>query len=106
MSASVRLALGLYTGDLLPGDVYDDWTVGPRERAKRQYLTLVDLVADDAVQRGDHDEALRLLDHAISVEPLDEARYERLCAVLLALGRTGSAREVATRSDQCPRRDG
>jgi DNA-binding SARP family transcriptional activator len=39
-----RLALGAYAGDLLPGDAYEDWAAGPRERLRRRYLSLVDVV--------------------------------------------------------------
>lgn len=93
-----RHALALYTGALLPADVYDDWTAAPRERAKRRYLALLDLVAADAERRGDTDEAVRLLDLAIDAEPLDESQYARLCALLLEQGRIGAAREVAARA--------
>lgn len=93
-----RHGLALYTGELLPGDVYDDWTAGPRERLKRRFLALVDLVAEDAVDRGDADEAARLLDLGIAAEPLDEARYVRLCSVLVSQGRVSMAREVAARA--------
>ena len=93
-----RHALALYTGALLPGDVYDDWTAAPRERAKRRYLALLDLVAADAERAGDTDEAVRLLDLAITAEPLDESHHARLCALLLEQGRIGAAREVAARA--------
>lgn len=93
-----RGALALYTGELLPGDIYDDWTIGRRERTKRRYLALADVVAEDAITRGDTDEAVRLLDLAIGAEPLDESRYARMCEVLVAQGRVGTAREVAARA--------
>ena len=93
-----RGAIGLYTGELLPGDVYEDWTLGPRERTKRRYLALIDIVADDAIARGDTEEAIRLLDLGMEAEPLDEARYLRMCDVLVAQGRIGTAREVAARA--------
>jgi DNA-binding SARP family transcriptional activator len=93
-----RHAISLYTGELLPGDVYEDWALGPRERSKRRYLALVDVVADDAIARGDADEAVRLLDLGIAAEPLDEDRYSRMCAVLVEQGRIGTAREVAARA--------
>jgi DNA-binding SARP family transcriptional activator len=93
-----RLALALYTGQLLPGDLYEDWAAGPRERLERRYLALVDLVASDAIARGETDEALRLLDEAIAAEPLDQHRYQVACEVLVASGRVGSARTMARRA--------
>jgi DNA-binding SARP family transcriptional activator len=93
-----RHALALYSGPLLPGDVYEDWTAGPRERLKRRFLTLVDVVADDAMARDEFDEAARLIDIGIAAEPHDEGRYVRLCAVLEAQGRMNAAREAARRA--------
>ncbi len=93
-----RHGIALFAGELLPGDVYEDWTAGPRERVKRRYLALVDTVADDAIGRGDIDEAIRLLDLGIAAEPLDENRYARMCDALVAQGRLSSAREVAVRA--------
>ncbi len=101
MEARVGLARGamaLYTGELLPGDVYEDWTLGPRERVKRRYLALIDIVADDAIVRGDTEEAIRLLDLGMEAEPLDESRYIRMCDVLVSQGRVGTARDVAARA--------
>jgi DNA-binding SARP family transcriptional activator len=90
-----RRALARATGELLPGDRYADWTMVPRERIRRRHLALIDLVADDAIKRGDLDEAERLLDAAISTDPLEEERYVRLARALLAQGRVRRARRVA-----------
>lgn len=92
-----RVALTAYGGELLPGDAYEDWAAGPRERVRRRLLSLLDLVADDALERGDVDEAMRLLDTAIEREPLEEVRYVRAAEALLAAGRTAAAREVIAR---------
>lgn len=90
-----RSALVRSTGELLPTDRYAEWSVVPRERLRRRYLALLDIVADDAVARGDLDEADQLLDAAISTEPLEEERYVRLGRALLAQGRTRQAQRVA-----------
>jgi DNA-binding SARP family transcriptional activator len=93
-----RLALGAYSGDLLPADPYEDWAAAPRERLRRRYLGLVDVVAADAIERGDLDEAVRLLDLAIEREPLEEHRYVTIAEALLALGRRSAARDVVERA--------
>lgn len=93
-----RHALALYKGDLLPGDVYDDWAAGARARLQRRFVALADLVAEDCVERGDLDEAASLFDLGIAAEPLDEQRPLRLCRLLAAQGRTGAARQVAGRT--------
>jgi DNA-binding SARP family transcriptional activator len=92
-----RAALAWSTGELLPGDRYEDWADVPRERLRRRRLALLDLVADDAAAKGDFDEAARLLDEAIASDPLEGIRYVRLARALLAQGRTRAAMNVAQR---------
>lgn len=92
-----RGALSRSTGELLPADRYADWAAVPRERLRRRHLALLDLVAEEAISRGDLDEADRLLDTAISTDPLEESRYVRLAQALLAQGRGRQARRVAER---------
>ncbi|MGB8859881.1 MAG: BTAD domain-containing putative transcriptional regulator [Ilumatobacteraceae bacterium] len=92
-----RLALGAYAGDLLPADAYEDWAAGPRERLRRRYLSLVDIVADDSFTRGDVDEGMRLLDLGIECEPLEERRYLVATRALLSAGRRAAAREMVLR---------
>lgn len=90
-----RHALALYTGDLLAGDVYEDWVQADRARLRRRFVALADLVTADCVSRGELDEAARLLDLALTGEPEDETRTLRLCDVLVRQGRTSMARQVA-----------
>lgn len=90
-----RAALAWSTGELLPADPYADWASVPRERIRRRALALLDLVAEDAIDRGDLDEAARLLDAAITTDPMEEERHVRLARALLAQGRTRHARRVA-----------
>lgn len=89
-----RRALARSTGELLPGDRFADWTVSPRERLRRCRLELVDVVVDDAISRGELDEAARLLDAATAEDSLEESRYVRLASTLLAQGRSHRARSV------------
>ena len=93
-----RAALARYAGDLLPADRYEAWASAPRERLRRRYLDLLDLLSDDAVERGDLDEAIRLLDQAQVAEPLDESRYVRAAELLLFQGRRGSAAVLVERA--------
>jgi len=93
-----RLALGAYAGDLLPADAYADWAAGPRERLRRRYLSLVDIVADDSFARGDVDEGMRLLDLGLECEPLEERRYLLATRALLVAERRSAAREMVLRA--------
>jgi DNA-binding SARP family transcriptional activator len=93
-AALARPALARYRGELLPDDRYEAWAARPRERLRGLYLELLDLIAVDAEQRGEFDEAIRQLRRAIEAEPGDEDRHVRLARLLAAQGRAGSARSV------------
>lgn len=87
-------ALGLYGGVLLPGDLYADWAVAPREKARSLYLRLLDLLAQEAASRGDTARAVSRLEQAITEDPHDESRY--LQAALLLAERGWRSRAVET----------
>jgi DNA-binding SARP family transcriptional activator len=89
-----RGALTRFGGELLPGDRYEDWTLAPRERLRRRHLALLDVVAGAALHDGDLDEAGDLLEQAITVDPLEEARYVELARALASQGRPRRAQEV------------
>jgi DNA-binding SARP family transcriptional activator len=93
-----RTALSRYTGDLLPADRYAPWAAEPRERLRQRYLELLDTLAADARERGDLDEAVRLLERGIAAEPLDEARHLAAAELLLRQGRRGAAGVLVDRA--------
>jgi len=93
-----RSAVGRYGGDLLPDDRYEEWADAPRQRLRHLYLELLDLLAADAADRGDVDEAVRLVRRGCECEPLDEVRYLRLARMLMSQGRRGSARAALERA--------
>jgi DNA-binding SARP family transcriptional activator len=99
---AARTALTRATGELLPADHDTEWTTALRERLVRLHLALLDLVAADAIERGDLDDAARVLDIGIGVDPDEEDRYVRLARVLMRQGRTQAARRIAHRGlDAC-----
>jgi DNA-binding SARP family transcriptional activator/ATP/maltotriose-dependent transcriptional regulator MalT len=93
-----RSAVGRYGGDLLPDDRYEEWADAPRQRLRHLYLELLDLLAADAADRGDVDEAVRLVRRGCECEPLDEVRHLRLARMLMSQGRRGSARAALERA--------
>lgn len=95
---AARAALSIHGGALLPGDQYADWVLPARERIHRRYLSLVDLVARDALERGNLDEAVGLLDIGIDAEPFEIWRYAMAARALVTQGRPRAAGELAQRA--------
>lgn len=93
----VRGALERWSGELLPDDRYADWADVPRERVRRRYLDLLDVLTEDALARGDLAEAVQLLDAAIAHDPLEEIRYVRLADAYLRQRRSRSAADIVAR---------
>jgi DNA-binding SARP family transcriptional activator len=96
--ASARTVLELYGGDLLPEDRYASWTAEPRERLRRRFLAIVDLLVQDAQRNGDPEGALLLLERAIEVEPDAEDPYLDAAELLAALGRRSASLRMVLRA--------
>jgi DNA-binding SARP family transcriptional activator len=91
-------AIARYRGDLLPHDLYEDWADGPRESARRTMVELLDLCARAAAERGDLDEARRMVERTIELAPYDDDRYLRVASILRDQGRQGAAISVLRRA--------
>jgi len=96
--ALARSAIARYRGDLLPHDLYEDWADGPREDARRTMLDLLDLCAAAAAERGDLDEARRIVERTIEIAPYDDDRYLKVASILHEQGRRGAALAVLRRA--------
>lgn len=100
-SAAVAVAssaIARYRGDLLPDDHYEDWTDMPREEARRTMLDLLDLCAAVSAERGDLDEARRMVQRTIELAPYDDDRYLRVASILNEQGKRGAALSVIRRA--------
>ncbi len=91
-------ALGHYSGELLPADRYLDWSDVLREKVRRQYLELLDFLAQDAVKAGDLEAAMRRIEEAIATEPYDEERYLQAVRLLAERGLNARARGMVQRA--------
>lgn len=89
--ARARSAVARYAGDLLPEDLYASWAAGRREQLRRRVLALLDVLVDDSEAAGDVDEALRLLERGIDLDPFDDGRHLRAARLLVDHGRRGAA---------------
>lgn len=93
-----RTALARYRGELLPSDRYEPWASLPRERALRRFSELIDVLIAEAEASNEIDEAVRLCERAIEVDPYDDARYLRAARLLVASGRFAHAHAVIGRA--------
>jgi len=96
--AMARSAISRYRGDLLPHDLYSDWSELPRQHARHMMLDLLDLCAGAAAERGDLDELRRVVVRTIELAPQDDARYLRAASLLMQQGRKAAALAVVRRA--------
>ncbi len=98
--ALARQALDLYTGELLPGDLYESYTLVRRDQVRRCWLRVLTEAATAARECGRVEEAETYLRTALDADDCDEARYLALAEFLLSTGRFAQAREVALRASR------
>jgi DNA-binding SARP family transcriptional activator len=84
----------LYTGDVLEEDLYTEWTILPRERARMMYVSVARALARHATDNADHDAARRWYLKILDRDPYDEQAHIGLMASLQACGRLGAARSA------------
>lgn len=101
-----RFALARYGGEFLPDDHFHEWTEAPRYSLRRRQVALIDLLADDAKDRGAALEAVTLMEMAIELAPEDEIRSIQAAELLIAAGRRGRAAAHITRARQALRDQG
>lgn len=89
--ASLEKVLTLYQGDLLPDDLYAEWTLTPRESLRRQYrdasLTLSALYRD----LGQYDRIFPLLSPLLVHDKADEPVHRELMRAYALAGRRHDA---------------
>lgn len=101
--ARAGAAVAGYRGDLLPDDRYASWTQSLRERLRRRHRALLDLLIEDARQRGALEEALLLIERAMEAEPEAEELYVAAAEVLDETGRRSAALKVLRRGLEATR---
>ena len=96
--AVARSAIARYRGDLLPDDPYEPWADEAREAAKRAMLDVIGLCATEVARRGDLDEARRMVQRSLELDPYDDESYLKVAKIFLAQGRRGAALSVLRRA--------
>ncbi len=95
--AAHRTAVALYTGDLLPGDLYQDWASSRRDDLRNQQLSLLLRLARLAESAGERGEAIEVLHRALAGDPLLEEAHVELMGVL---ARSGQRQQALRQYDQ------
>ena len=96
----MREALALYPGELLPGDHYVDWPTARREALAGLYMSLLDLLLDQAIADGQNHEALGFLERLIEADPYEERHYVRAAELHAASGNVSRALSTLSRADR------
>jgi predicted ATPase/DNA-binding SARP family transcriptional activator len=86
-----RIALALYTGELLPEDRYEDWTGARRESLRESRLGLLVELAELQAATGDAAGAIATLQRAVVDDPLHEAAHRALMRLFSDGGRRQQA---------------
>ncbi|MDH4139376.1 MAG: hypothetical protein OEV43_02270 [Coriobacteriia bacterium] len=93
VAAYERIA-GLYRGDLLPGDVYEDWFQPVRDHCRQQFADCMHRAGELLLSRGKPLSAARLLRQAIAVDSWREDLYQILLRCQIAVGQRSAAIET------------
>lgn len=94
MASAARAVADVYRGELLPGDVYDDWFGEIRERTRQDFCAAMLLAGRFFETRGDYDSALEYLRRASSVDAWREDVYQAMMRCNMHSGRRGGAIET------------
>ena len=84
-------AEALYRDDFLIEDLYEDWTVLPREELKDKYLLVLTKLSQFSLASMDLDGCIRRSHALLAKEPCREDAYQRLMQCYAAFGQRGSA---------------
>ncbi len=104
MARAAQQALALYGGPFLD-DLSPEWAEPLRERLEALYLEIVVQFGRYHAARGDYDEAIRLAEQALAVNPYLEPAGELLATAQAAKGQSIAARHRCQRYAERLRRD-
>lgn len=90
------IAEGLYQGDFLEEDLYEDWPKVQREHIRAAYLDIVDRLSEYCVQQSEHAAAIALCQKVLARDICHQEAHRRLMRCYLAQGQ----RHLAVRQYQ------
>lgn len=91
-------AVQLYAADLLPEDLYEDWTATWREQLRSLYRDLLLKLARSYIDRGLFTEAVARLRQALAADPLNEELHR---SVMRAHALSGNRHQALLQFEQC-----
>lgn len=93
-------AAQLYSDDFLKSNLLDDWSAYSRERLRDAYLSALQVICDDALEKKNYDAVVESARKMLSADSLYEPAYALLVESYLALRRTADARRVLEQGKQ------
>jgi predicted ATPase/DNA-binding SARP family transcriptional activator len=91
---SYQKALDLYTGDYLPEDAYEEWTIAPREHWREICLNALLGQAECQARLGQYAQAIEQCKKAVAVKSTLEAAYRQQMLYHYMLGEPGEALRI------------
>jgi DNA-binding SARP family transcriptional activator len=90
-AAEYEEAVGLYRGDYLVEDLYEDWTMVERERLSNAYVDMLDRLAAYYLESGQLRESVRACYRALEKDRCHEDSHRLLMRCYVELGQRGRA---------------
>ena len=94
---ALHQALRLWTGPLLPEDLYADWAAGHRDRLTETHAAVATMLGSKLAEQGDQEAALALLEPLAAARPSDERLHRVFIEALAATGRRWESVEAYER---------
>ena len=91
--AAYEMALNLYTGELLPQDLYEEWIENHRTKLREMHVQLLVELAALYEKLGQPYPAIEKLERAVYEAPADEPAHEALIRLYTGIGRRWKAFE-------------
>lgn len=92
--AALSSIADLYRGEVLPGDVYDDWFAPLRERYRHDFEDAMLRAAHIFEDRGEPHEGLSMIRRATAYDPWREDLYQAALRMQIAAGQRSAAIET------------
>jgi DNA-binding SARP family transcriptional activator len=88
---SYREAIYLYRGEYMADEIYADWVLERREELRIRCLDALEGLARALIQKGAPEEAVPVLEHSLTIEPLREELHAMLIRSHALSGRRSHA---------------